>query len=30
VSKADRIYGVYGRDGISYVVSTAFKEEPAQ
>ncbi|RJS85096.1 chromosome segregation protein SMC [Candidatus Bathyarchaeota archaeon] len=30
VSKADRIYGVYGRDGISYVVSTTFKEEPAQ
>jgi len=25
VSKADRIYGVYGREGISYVVSTTFK-----
>jgi chromosome segregation protein len=25
VSKADRIYGVYGREGLSYVVSTTFK-----
>ncbi len=25
VSKADRIYGVYGHEGISYVVSTTFK-----
>ncbi|MEM3041503.1 MAG: chromosome segregation SMC family protein, partial [Nitrososphaerota archaeon] len=25
VSKADRIYGVYGRNGISHVVSTTFK-----
>jgi len=25
VSKADKIYGVYGREGISYVVSTSFK-----
>jgi chromosome segregation protein len=25
VSKADRIYGVYGREGISHVVSTTFK-----
>jgi len=25
VSKADRIYGVYGREGVSYVVSTTFK-----
>jgi len=25
VSKADRIYGVYGRDGISHIVSTTFK-----
>jgi len=25
VSKADRIYGVYDREGISYVVSTTFK-----
>jgi len=30
VSKADRIYGIYGRDGISYVVSTTFKEVPAR
>jgi len=30
VSKADRIYGVYGRDGISYVVSTTFKEVAAR
>ena len=26
VSKADRIYGVYGREGVSHVVSTTFKE----
>ena len=26
VSKADKIYGVYGREGISHVVSTTFKE----
>jgi len=26
VSKADKIYGVYGREGVSYVVSTTFKE----
>ena len=25
VSKADRIYGVYGHEGISHVVSTTFK-----
>jgi len=25
ISKADKIYGVYGRNGISYVISTAFK-----
>ncbi|MCW4021003.1 MAG: hypothetical protein NWF14_07245, partial [Candidatus Bathyarchaeota archaeon] len=25
VSKADRIYGVYGREGVSHVVSTTFK-----
>jgi len=25
VSKADRIYGVYGRDGVSHVVSTTFR-----
>jgi len=30
VSKADRIYGVYGRDGVSYVVSTTFKEVVAR
>jgi len=28
VSKADRIYGVYGRDGASRVVSTTFKGAP--
>ena len=26
VSKADKIYGVYGREGVSHVVSTTFKE----
>jgi len=26
ISKADKVYGVYGRDGVSYVVSTTFKE----
>jgi len=26
ISKADKVYGVYGRDGISYVISTTFKE----
>ena len=30
VSKADKIYGVYGREGVSHVVSTTFKEVPAQ
>jgi chromosome segregation protein len=25
ISKADRIYGVYGQNGVSYVVSTTFK-----
>ena len=30
VSKADKIYGVYGREGISHVVSTTFKEVPAR
>ncbi|MEM2111875.1 MAG: AAA family ATPase, partial [Candidatus Bathyarchaeia archaeon] len=25
VSKAERIYGVYGREGVSHIVSTTFK-----
>jgi len=30
VSKADKIYGVYGREGISHVVSTTFRGAPSQ
>jgi chromosome segregation protein len=28
VSKADKIYGVYGLEGVSHVVSTTFKGAP--